>query len=344
MLKDSDEAVFDEVWSQLSDENEEEANYYFDLLMQRMKRRRTRRLAFATGAIAACFFLSLFFLYPTSEKPLSTNLIGTQLENMGVDVSKEKVTLMINNQSKMNLIEAAEIKCTKDKKMELTDVRGSKIALENNKKLKLCVPAGQRFNMTLSDGTKVWLNADSWIEYTPSFEGSNERRVRFGGEAFFEVANDAKRPFIVEFNNGESVRVLGTGFNICSYDNQSITTLLSGRINYRNEAVQHSINLLPNEQVVVDKTTLEITKKEVNASEFIAWKNGLIYFNDEQLPLLMKRMERIYGIHIEVAPRLANLRFSGFINYDKGIDYITKLLTETSDIEFVIENGTINLH
>lgn len=209
--------------------------------------------------------------------------------------------------------------------------------------LKLEVPAGRHFQMTLSDGTKVWLNASSTLEYPASFEGKKERRVRLTGEAFFEVSRNEKCPFYVETGNQESVQVLGTSFNINAYPENSkhFTTLVTGKISYQIEEGKEPVILSPDQQVSFDCVSGAMKVAQVDASAFAAWKDGWIYFEDETLPDLAKRLSRVYGVEIKVAERLRNYSFSGKISYERGVDYITRLMEETNGVVCEVENGVL---
>ena len=137
-----------------------------------------------------------------------------QLQDMGVTISDDQVILKMGNEVVMSLDSAARIEQNTADDVALQTAAGKKLALASERILKLEVPAGRHFQMTLSDGTKVWLNASSTLEYPASFEGKKERRVRLTGEAFFEVSRNEKCPFYVETGNQESVQVLGTSFNL----------------------------------------------------------------------------------------------------------------------------------
>lgn len=230
-------------------------------------------------------------------------------------------------------------------KTTLQSATGEEITLQEETPLKIYVPAGKRFDLELTDGTHVWLNSDTWLEYPATFASAKERRVKIEGEGFFDVKPDATKPFHVEIPGGESIRVLGTSFNVSAYsDNEeNITTLVTGKIEYSLPTRTEAIALLPNEQVRVNKTTKGVTKNEVNTSEFAMWKEGILYFNNEKLPALAKQLARMYGIEIKVAEKYNDTCFSGMIRYERGIDYITKLLTTTSNITCSIENGIIHL-
>lgn len=217
--------------------------------------------------------------------------------------------------------------------------------LASERKLKVEVPNGRQFRLVLDDGSEVWLNAGSRLEYPATFENASERRVRIEGEAFFEIKRDTCRPFCVELGDGECIRVLGTSFNVNAYAGagRHVTTLVTGRIGYAAEAGAEEVVLKPNQQVSRDLAAGTVAVNAVDASVYGAWKEGWLWFENESLPALAERLGRIYGIRVEVAARLGEYTFSGKIRQDRGVEYILNLLSETSDVVCEVEDGVMRL-
>lgn len=166
---------------------------------------------------------------------------------------------------------------------------------------RLSTPKGGQYQITLPDGTHVWLNAASTLTYPIEFN-DNKREIMLEGEAYFEVAKDPAKPFIV--NTAEQdIEVLGTSFNINAYNNEAVTktTLLKGsvRINTTrdNQTNGQSRILIPNQQSIVGKGT-KIVVKPVDPQSAIAWKNGLFNFHGLSIDESMKQVERWYDIRI----------------------------------------------
>ncbi|MDE7373813.1 MAG: DUF4974 domain-containing protein, partial [Odoribacter sp.] len=189
------------------------------------------------------------------------------------------------------------------------------------------------------------LNASSSLEYPVSFEGKAERRVKLAGEAFFEVKRDENHPFYVEVGTHESIQVLGTSFNVNAYpeSEKHITTLLSGKISYVSDEKHEKIVLTPNQQVSLNCNSGQTEVAHVDASSYASWRDGWIYFEDECLETLALRLARLYGIRIKVDDRVKHYAFSGKISSDRGLDYITHLMTETTGIVCQVEDGVIIL-
>ena len=330
-IGEQDDELLEQLWKQLPDSQEDPfiADQGFKDLQGRIQRklRIKRRFRILTaGSIAAALITGVLIfrtLIPSEQVPTAI----AQLQDMGVTISDDQVILKMGNEGVMSRDTAA----------------GKKLALASERILKLEVPAGRHFQMTLSDGTKVWLNASSTLEYPASFEGKKERRVRLTGEAFFEVSRNEKCPFYVETGNQESVQVLGTSFNINAYPENSkhFTTLVTGKISYQVEEGKEPVILSPDQQVSFDCVSGAMKVAQVDASAFAAWKDGWIYFEDETLPDLAKRLSRVYGVEIKVAERLRNYSFSGKISYERGVDYITRLMEETNGVVCEVENGVL---
>lgn len=167
--------------------------------------------------------------------------------------------------------------------------------------------AGQIIMKVLPDGTKVWLNAGSKLEYPVSF--GETRNVTLEGEAFFDVAEDKEHPFIVQAD-GLRVKVLGTAFNVKSYpdDPAVTTTLLRGKVVIEEEQGRddRKIELQPNQQAVFSHASEAVVLSNVNAVRYTSWKDGNLVFEDEQVSDVLKTLERWYGVTITV-PEGTNL-------------------------------------
>lgn len=205
----------------------------------------------------------------------------------------------------------------------------------------LSTPTGGQYNIVLADGTKVYLNAVSSIKYPTQFNG-DQRIVELDGEAYFEVAKNKNKPFIVK-SGDQDIEVLGTHFNLHAYDNESVvkTTLLEGSVavNYKN---QKAI-LKPGQQSNVSDKFNKITIKQVDTEAAIAWKNGRFKFDNADLKTIMRQLERWYGIKVEYRGDVSDVRFNGGTFMNKNLSEVLKVL-ELSNIKFKVEGKTIILY
>lgn len=201
----------------------------------------------------------------------------------------------------------------------------------------LRTPRGGQYKITLPDGTDVWLNANSSISYPTAFAGK-ERNVSITGEAYFEVATDAERPFTVNVNRME-VLVLGTHFNINAYADESTinTTLLEGAVLVR--AGSTAKLLMPGKQSRVSQTgaiTNEVAK--VDASNTVAWKNGYFSFEEADIPTVMRQLSRWYNIEVRYNDKVPEGTFTGEIGRSLTQEQLLKVLSQAK-INFKVEEG-----
>lgn len=199
------------------------------------------------------------------------------------------------------------------------------------------VPAGQRVEVTLSDGTHLWLNARSEFSYPVSFN-SDRREVRLKGEAFFDVAKDENKKFIVNTGRCE-VEVLGTQFNVDAYDEDDFSTaLLRGRVKVTDKfQINESVVLEPNNAVRFDQGKLAV----VPITDFspYSWKDGVVTFKDIEFDLLMKKLERNYGIRIVINnPKLDDYACSGKFRISDGIEDVLRALQQDAHFTFEWES------
>ncbi|WJS96669.1 DUF4974 domain-containing protein [Flavobacterium johnsoniae] len=202
----------------------------------------------------------------------------------------------------------------------------------------LSTPTGGQYNIVLADGTKVFLNAVSSIKYPTQFNG-DQRIVELEGEAYFEVAKNKNKPFLVKSDN-QIIEVLGTHFNVHAYNNESVvkTTLLEGSVavSYKNQKTV----LKPGQQSNASNGFTKILVKEVDTEEAIAWKNGRFKFDNADLKSVMKQLERWYGIKVEYRGDVSDVRFNGGTFRNKNLSEVLKVL-ELSNIKFKVEGKTV---
>lgn len=201
----------------------------------------------------------------------------------------------------------------------------------------MSTPRGRKFRLQLPDGTNVWLNAASSIAFPTAFSGT-ERKVELTGEAYFEVAKHKTMPFIVKINEQTSVEVLGTHFNISSYtDEHTIsTTLMEGAVRVK---MQDRPSILkPGQQLMIDQQAGTATlNKNVDTLAVVAWKNGILNFQDKKLTTIMGMIARWYDIEIIYATTPPDVTFIGEIGSDVNLSSVLTFLRE-SGIHFTLED------
>lgn len=207
--------------------------------------------------------------------------------------------------------------------------------------LTLSTPRGGQYQITLPDGTKVWLNAESKLHYPYRFT-EDVRHVELEGEAYFEVAHREDIPFTVTTSK-EKVEVLGTHFNINSYqtDIYSTVALLEGKVRVSLEDNATTV-LKPGQQSLVTNGKMEV--QTINVEESIAWKDGEFMFNNETLANAMKKLARWYDLEIEISPEFQNVEIWGSVSRYDNFNKILKLIKMTDDgIRFQVEGRRVRL-
>ena len=200
----------------------------------------------------------------------------------------------------------------------------------------IVVPKGQINQLFLADGTRIWVNSESKIKI-PSVFTDKERVVQLSGEAYFEVAKDAKHPFRVEVK-GQTINVLGTSFNVRAYPNrnQVQTTLSTGQILLITGNNRSVLN--PGDQCNYNESTNQLTVNKVNPVSYSSWKEGRYEFQNEDLVEVFKVVERWYDVEIHYKESdFRGMRFSGVIKRNKDVQHFLNLLNYSIPIKYHID-------
>lgn len=211
-------------------------------------------------------------------------------------------------------------------------------------------PAGSLSKVVLPDHSVVWINAGSSLKYNMDFNKQN-REVSLTGEAYFEVAKDSLRPFIVKSGNLD-VRVLGTSFNVKAYENEETidVALVTGKVNIlladNKEEKSKNVVLEPNRMMRYTKETSQVEMSEVNAASVCAWINDRIEFDEQPFDRIARDLERKFNVQIRIKSKsLPNEIFTGSFSADQTLDYILhevdvekKYTWKQIDNEFIIED------
>ena len=263
--------------------------------------------------------------------PGETNAVLYFANGEVVDLKKDTSSLIL---SKENLI------VRRDSNQLQIDTR-KLIAKHSVKMNKIVTPRGGEHQLILPDGTKVRLNADSYLEFPSKFTGK-ERKVKAGGELYFEVATNKNVPFVVE-SNDMRLRVIGTEFNLRAYDNENhvISTLVEGKVEIEN-LKGSKIQLSPGHEVILNRFNAEMESREANLEMATAWKDGRFYYDNVELGRIMEDVGRWYDA--EIFYWNSNIKKEHFfvdVPRYGNIEEILKLLKETGIVSFEITDKTI---
>jgi len=199
------------------------------------------------------------------------------------------------------------------------------------------VPRGRQFQLVLQDGTRVWLNAESRLKYPTSFPGG-DRTVEVSGEAYFEVAHDETKPFIVKKDNIE-ITVLGTHFNVHAYDDEKVPaiTLLEGSVNVKNGG--KNVTIHPGQQAKIGDDISVINN--VDTDEVVAWKDGKFQFGETaDIQSVMRQISRWYDVEIKYEGTIKN-HLGGTLSRDVPLTQLLRVLQTTGVVKFEVEGRMI---
>jgi len=206
----------------------------------------------------------------------------------------------------------------------------------------LIVPFGHSSNLTLSDGTRIWLNAGTRLIYPVSFK-EKTREIYVEGEIYLEVAHDADHPFIVRTSQNMDVRVLGTHFDVKAYRGAPLqrVVLVSGAVQVsQNNALA---KLLPNEMYEVRNGGSAVVK-QVDPSYYISWTKGLYLTNDERLGDIFSDLMKYYGVDMKYDSSVASLRCSGKLDLKDNFESVMNAISETAPIVYNRSNNKYYVH
>ena len=277
-------------------------------------------------------------------QPIENNVAHT------ITPGSTKAVLLLSDGSSVDL--------TNGNTENIDEYNGTKISKSNNKLLytqsepkdgeliekynTIKVPRGGEYQLVLSDGTKVWLNSETELYYPVQFI-RNTREIKLSGEAYFEVAKNTGKPFIVSFED-EKIEVLGTSFNVKCYADEINyqTTLVEGKVKYQNPS--NELILSPNKQVEFNKQTKNLELKQVNSYDYIAWINGRFIFTNQRLETIFTSLSRWYNVEIIYQnENVKDIRFTGKLKRYDRIEQILEILEATKKIEIIANNNSLTV-
>ena len=204
----------------------------------------------------------------------------------------------------------------------------------------LYIPKGGEYSLTLADGSRVWLNSETTLRYPVNFTGKT-REIELEGEAYFEVASDSLRPFYVRTGN-KSVEVLGTHFNVAYYKFDTLwhTTLVEGKVKIHSG--ENSYILCPGTHYEENIVTGHSSITDVDVQLYTSWKDGKVFFKDERLEDIVRRLARWYDFEIfYMNPAIKDLHFGGTINKYNSFEVVLRYLERTAGVRFDIRGKTV---
>jgi len=310
---------------------------------------RTGKFHWKRWAAAAIFVIGtsigLYTIF-SSKKNLPAEISKNNVEMLHDIVAPKttKATITLADGRTVGLDSVANGKLAVQGNVSVMKVASGQIVYEDLQKTEheprfntLVNPRGSNIvNLTLSDGTEVWLNAESSLHYPVAFSGK-ERTVEITGEAYFEVAKDPSKKFIVQSGN-VFTEVFGTHFNVNAYANESNIkiTLLEGRIKVSNKNAEGL--LVPGQQAQAS-AGIEVLSN-VDIDEVMAWKNGLFSFKGTDINTIMREVARWYDIDVEFKDKI-NEKFYGDLSRSTNASNLFRMIEATGGVHFKIEDKKV---
>lgn len=330
-----------ENWDSLVKKSEKALKYDADKAFRKLRYQKYHHHQLITyGSIAASILLmiSFFILQEKTEvKPLTI-----------IEPGNKKAILILSDGTNCNIRGIQEVIQLKDSKLQIDSsglviTTNTMAVVPEQKEIEyhtLRVPRGGEYNLTLSDGTHVWLNSESELRFPTHFDNNN-RTVYCKGEVYFNVIHNPLSPFVVKLAQGE-ITVLGTEFCTSDYNmNKPQVTLVKGKVRF-NTQNGDSVILSPSQHLIYDATTNQLSTQKVDVRRYTAWKDNLFCFEDESLENIMQTLARWYNVEIYFeADELKQRHFSGTIEKYSEIKSFLELFETGTNIKFDIQGHTI---
>ncbi|MFT3846547.1 MAG: FecR domain-containing protein [Lacibacter sp.] len=315
-----------------------------------------RKKYFAVAAsVALLVFLSagIYFIFSSKTE---TAVIVSKANHPPVNSTPiipggNKAVLILSDGSSVILDSSANGTITSQGNIEVVKLKNGLLAYNINGKLvtendelfynTISTPRGGQYQVTLSDGTNVWLNAASSIRFPVVFTGK-ERRIEITGEAYLEVAKNALMPFIVEAASSE-IQVLGTHFNVNAYTDETAikTTLLEGSVKISAANNKQTARVLKPGQQLKDNRNGEVSIiNKADTEEALAWKNGLFIFKSANVKEVMRQISRWYNVEVEYKGNV-NLHFTGQLKRNEDVKDVFEKIALTEEVRFKIDGRKI---
>lgn len=325
--------------------DEERALRFFERKIGYRHQIPVRRWVGYVAAVVACAIVLLVLWLPSRD-----GLLGEQ-ESAAMIAGKKQATLILSGGQSVVLGKQDTLnEILVNNGVKALDEKGLLIYQDHSDKVvkrqynELVTPRGGEFRVTLSDGTVVYLNADTRLKYPVTFV-SDKREVHLSGEAYFEVAKDSLRPFYVVTDNVK-VKVYGTAFNVNTHREGFVrTTLVNGKVGVTIVSTGQEMMLKPNQMLEYDSGTESVELKDVDVYTYTAWKSGEFVFVNDRLEEIMEQLSIWYDADIFYAnEEVKDLRFTGDATRFTEIRDILSILEKTGSVVFGVKGRTITVY
>lgn len=305
---------------------------------------KTLKRWFKIATVAASLVLISTGIYFFNHRSVNPPAI-VKVEEQEINPGDYGATLTMANGKKISLASVSKGEIARESGIVITKTDDGRLMYQIDEKLSdpnavntLSTARGETYQVTLPDGSRVYLNAASSLTYSASLLQNGKRVVKLIGEGYFEVAKDKRHPFIVKTNKQE-IEVLGTHFNISSYSDDEVekTTLLEGSVKL--SALGTSKLLKPGQQAKLSGGNIAIV--ETDADLAVAWKNNEFVVESEHIEAIMKMIERWYNVEVIYIGEKTKERFSGKVSRFDNLSKVLEIVESTGEAHFDIKGRTV---
>lgn len=317
-------------------------------LQQRLAESKPKSIKLRNWSVAASIALALgvgVVLFEHFQEPRQAKVA---VVHAVIEPGVDKATLILSNGQQVTLVDSgndliakeANVTISKDQDNTLTYQSNNPAPVDEEHFNTLITPRGGQYTLKLADGTKVWLNADSRLQFPVHFNGK-ERVVQLIGEAYFEVVKNKSKPFKV-ITDQKVVEVLGTSFNVSAYKNEQYqTTLLTGAVKLR-FGTGTSVVLDPGQQATLNSKEM-FDVAAVNAADAMAWTKGLFLFENENIQQVMQKIARWYDVEVEYKGDVNRKKLGGSVSRYEDFKELLKAIEQTGNVHFKIDGRRVTV-
>nr|WP_121273653.1 FecR family protein [Pedobacter schmidteae] len=305
------------------------------------------KLWLSVAAMVAIVFGVWFYISNNKDRP---NQVKDGLALQDIAPATNRATLTLANGKVIQLSNAKSGLVIDEQGLKYNDGEELGISPEKTqshvvREMVLSTPRGGTYQVSLPDGTMIWLNAASTIKYPSSFQSAKFRRVYLEGEAYFQVAKDKEHPFIVSSNQQE-VEVLGTHFNVNAYPDEPLTktALIEGkvRIGKRDEKqmLTQDLILKPGDLAIMNQNKLAV-QANADVQAEVAWRNGQFVFVNEPIEQIMRKIGRWYDVDIIYQGDMTNKAFAGSVSRFDNLSSVLNMIELTNTVHFKMKGRSV---
>ncbi|MDR1202564.1 MAG: FecR family protein [Tannerellaceae bacterium] len=305
---------------------------------QTKKRRIYRFIAYATAACVACILVfSLFYnqFQPDTTFLAQNIIVGENLDEEDICLITDSTSTSFSNDIHVQVDKSGKTTVKESEGTKSTVLEGGKTAMN-----KLVVPYGKRSQLELSDGTKVWVNSGSVLEF-PSVFTNDMRSINLIGEMYIEVMPDSKKPFYVNTSDFR-VKVHGTKFNISAYHDNGVQSvvLVEGSVSVKTQSKEEAF-LAPNEMLTYLNNQWD--RKTVDVTQYVSWKDGYVLLDHTPINIVLQWMERYYNLSFKINSdvNLTTKTCTGKIYLSDDLDDVMKTVSLLSSTKYTRQEKTI---